>query len=172
MLQTQRLGEILEGLFRKYGYDKKILEYKAMFLWSSMVGEKFAPYAQPNSISDGNMVVVVSDSVRLTELNLLKLKLINRLNEELDSDVVKDIEFKLGNVPEPKRFSHLNTDDIIDNANLGDIELEREMLERIEQVVAGVEDKELKDVLRRFFTSHGKLLKLKDSINPKTKTSP
>jgi len=164
MFPTQRLSEILEGFLRKYGHDKKILEYKAMYLWSDVVGEKFVPYAQPNSISDGKMSVVVSDSVRLTELNLQKLKLINRLNEELDSDVVKDIEFKLGNVPEPKRFSHLNTDDTTDDINLDDIELEPEMLERIKQVIANVDDKELGDVLKRFFTSHAKLLKLKDGI--------
>ena len=164
MLPTQKLSDILETFFQKYGYDRKILEHKAMFLWSDVVGEKFALHAQPSSISDGKVLVVVGDSVRLTELNLQKLKLIDQLNGKLGFNVIKDIEFKLGNVPEPKQFSHLDTDKITDDANLDDIELEGEMLERIEQVVANVENKELKDILTRFFTSHAKLSKLKDWV--------
>ena len=162
MLPTERFGEILETFFQKYGYDRKILEHQAMFLWGDVVGEKFAQHAQPGSVSEGKMVVVVADSVRLMELNLQKLKLIDQLNKELGFNVIKDIEFKLGNVPEPKQFSHQDIDKIADDVNLDDIELEGEVLERVEEVVANVKDKELRDVLTRFFTSHAKMLKLKD----------
>jgi len=161
MFQTERLSDILETFFQKHGYDRKILEHKAMFFWSGVVGEKFAPYAQPRSVSEGKMVVVVGDSVRLTELNLQKLKLIDQLNKELGFNIIKDIEFRLGKVPEPRQFSHLDADKITDDINLDDIELEQEVLERIEKTVANVEDGELKDALERFFTSQAKLMKLK-----------
>jgi hypothetical protein len=163
MFQTIEIGQILDLLFRKLGYDKKIREQKAMFLWNEVVGEHVAAHAQPTQIDNGKMSVVVSDSIWLTELSLLRMQYIAKINEELGSMIVKDIEFKIGKVSKPSvRFSPQRIKIEEDyRKKLEDIELGPEELSIINQTVADVEDEELGDILKQIFTNQRKSIKLK-----------
>ncbi|HIE26330.1 TPA: DUF721 domain-containing protein [Candidatus Poribacteria bacterium] len=162
MSQTLEISQILERLFRKLGYDKKIREQKAMFLWNEVVGEHVAQNSQPIRIDNGRMSVVVTDSIWLTELNLLRMQYIAKINEELGAKVVKEIDFKIGKVNRPsERISPRRIKVEEDyRTKLEDIELGPEELKIINQTVADVEDEELSEILKRIFINQNKSAKL------------
>jgi hypothetical protein len=171
MFQTLEIGQILDRLFRKLGYDKKIREQQTMFLWNEVVGEHVAAHAQPTQIDNGKMSVVVSDSIWLTELNLLRMQYIAKINEKLGlpsnevkgSMILKDIEFKIGKVNKPSaRFSpqRIKVEEEDYRKKLEEIELGPEELRIINQAVADVEDEELGEILKRIFTNQIKSAKL------------
>lgn len=162
MSQTLEIGQILERLFRKLGYDKKVREQQAMFLWDEIVGEHVARNSQPTQIDNGRMSVVVSDSVWLTELNLLRMQYIAKINEQLGAKVVREIDFKIGRVNRPsERISPRRIEAEEDyRTKLEEIELDPEELKIIGQAVANVEDEELGEILKRIFTDQKKSAKL------------
>ena len=161
--QTLEIGQILDSLFRKLGYDKKLLEQKAMFLWNEVVGRHVAEHAQPTQIDNGRMSVVVSDAIWLTELNLLRMQYIAKINEELGAKIVKEIDFRIGEVSKPSgsRVAPRRIEVEEDyRKKLEDIELASEELKIISQTVADVEDEELSGILKRIFTNQSKSTKL------------
>ena len=165
MSQTLEIGHILDLLFRKLGYDKKILEQKAMFLWHEVVGKHVAEHAQPTQIDNGRMSVVVSDVIWLTELNLLRMQYIAKINEELGANIVKEIDFRIGKVSKPSGSRaaprHIEVEEDY-RKKLEDIELGSEELGIISQTVADVEDEELSGILKQIFTNQSKSTKLSD----------
>ena len=164
MFQTIEIGQVLDLLFRKLGYDKKIREQQAMFWWDEVVGEHVAAHAQPTQIDNGKMSVVVSDSIWLTELNLLRIQYIAKINENLGSMILKDIEFKIGKVNKPAvRFSpeRLKVVEEDYRKKIEEIDLGPEELRIINQTVVDVEDEELGDILKQIFTNQRKSIKLK-----------
>ena len=169
MFQTIEISQILDRLFRKLGYDKKIREQKAMFLWNEVVGKHVAEHAQPTKIDSGKMSVIVSDSIWLTELNLLRMQYIAKINEALGVDVVKEIEFKIGKVNKPSERIPPRRIEIEEDyrKKIGDIELGSGELKVISQTVADVEDEELGEILKRIFTIQSKSIKLKWEENKK-----
>jgi hypothetical protein len=167
MFQTLKINQILELLFRKLGYDKKIREYKAMFWWNEVVGKHVAENAQPIRIENGRMSVVVSDSIWLTELNFLKMQYIDRINEKLGVEIVKAIDFKIGKVKKTsakplQRQLEVEEDYI---KKIENIELSPEELKIINQTVTNVEDEELSQVLKRIFANQRKSIKLEVEKN-------
>jgi hypothetical protein len=164
MFQTIEIGQVLDLLFRKLGYDKKIREQQAMFWWDEVVGEHVAAHAQPTQIDNGKMSVVVSDSIWLTELNLLRIQYIAKINEKLGSMILKDIEFKIGKVNKPSvRFSpeRLKVVEEDYRKKIEEIELGPEELRIINQTVVNVEDEELGEILKQIFTNQRKSIKLR-----------
>ncbi|MBM3236037.1 DUF721 domain-containing protein [Candidatus Poribacteria bacterium] len=164
LCQTLEIGQVLDLLFRKLGYDKKIREQQAMFWWNEVVGEHVAAHAQPTQIDNGKMSVVVSDSIWLTELNLLRMQYIAKINEKLGALILKDIDFKIGKVNKtseriPLRRIEINEDY---GKKLEGIELGPEELRIINQTVADVEDEELGEILKQIFTNQRKSIKLKN----------
>ncbi len=155
--QTHPLSEILDNLLRRFGYDKKIREQHALFLWSDVVGEHVARNAQPTQIVNGKMSVIVSDTIWLTELNFLRLEYIKKLNEALGAKIVTDIEFKIGEVKQHVQSPRANkktTDK--QTPTIDEIELTDEEQALISQVVADVDDAELQEILRGIFTKQSK----------------
>ena len=164
MFQTIEIAQVLDLLFRKLGYDKKIREQQAMFWWNEVVGEHVAAHAQPIQIDNGKMSVVVSDSIWLTEINLLRMQYIAKINEKLGSMILKDIEFKIGKVNKPSvRFSpeRLKVVEEDYRKKIEEIELGPEELGIINQTVVDVEDEELGEILKQIFTNQRKSIKLR-----------
>ena len=64
-------------------------------LWDSAVGEKIAEHARPSSIKKGVLVVKVSDSVWLQELEFMAETIKEKLNNSIQRQAVKKIRFKL-----------------------------------------------------------------------------
>jgi predicted nucleic acid-binding Zn ribbon protein len=87
----ERVGSILRNLLQNLGLDKRIEEYDAYFSWDRIVGEKIAGVTRVKSVRDGVLVVEVKGSVWMSEINMVKHQLIEKLNEGKNSGAIKDI---------------------------------------------------------------------------------
>ena len=88
----QRLGSVLESLLVKTGIQKPILQNKALFIWSEVVGETIAKNATAEEIKHGNLIVKTSTPVWKNELAIRKREILAKINKRLGQKVIRDIK--------------------------------------------------------------------------------
>lgn len=86
---------------RRFG--EKLAAYDALKAWPRAAGEEISKRSVALGIKSGILYVSVSTNVWLTQLTILKDKLIARINQELGRKVVKDIRFSRKGVRRHKR---------------------------------------------------------------------
>jgi len=65
-------------------------------IWNEVVGPSIAEIAQPSWIKNKRLVVYVSDSIWLQELNFAGESITENINRRLNREAVKKIEFRIG----------------------------------------------------------------------------
>lgn len=65
-------------------------------IWDSVVGKKIAKHARPSQIKKGLLLVKVTDSVWLQELEFMAETIRKRLNSKLQREAIKKIRFRVG----------------------------------------------------------------------------
>ena len=87
------IREILEDLTRSRGWKKRMDEERAILSWPEVVGSKIGTNTKPLKVRRGKLFVEVKSSVWMNELMFLKGEIISKLNQRLESQVVRDIVF-------------------------------------------------------------------------------
>ncbi len=93
------IREVVDAIFAAPSYPIDFEDMKLWKLWDNAVGKKIASHAQPSSIKGGTLVVKVSDSVWLQELEFKVHEIRERINHALQREAIKKIRFRVG---EPK----------------------------------------------------------------------
>jgi hypothetical protein len=147
---THKIEQILSYILCEHGFDRKILEAKALAAWASAVGEPVARNTRPISLINGKLTVYTVNSILVTELLLLKQHVIEKINNTVGQTVVGDLQLfvkQINSTPrkmQPRPLSkRLN--------GLEKVELSPQIFERIDKTVAKVKDLELKACLKRVF---------------------
>ncbi|MBW2220021.1 MAG: DUF721 domain-containing protein [Deltaproteobacteria bacterium] len=93
-----RVGSLIENIITNIRpeSDKKMMGIWKV--WKRAVGDVIASNAQPEAFKGGLLIVKVSGSVWAQQLQFQKRELIQKINEALDSELVKDIRFKIGSL--------------------------------------------------------------------------
>ena len=86
----------MKRLTSRMGIDTRLEMQKAVVLWEEVVGGKVARRAKAEAVRSGILFVRVANSTWLQELSLLKEGIIDKLNARMESDIVKDIVFRVG----------------------------------------------------------------------------
>jgi len=154
-MEPQSIKGILENVLRRAGMDEKIEECRVLLLWDD-VASNLAARTEPVGITRGRMAINVTDSVVLHQLTFYKRKYIDKINLMLGKHVIRDIVFRVGKVEKRKRVTE-SRDDYI--RRLHSLQLRQDELARIEEIVAQIEDEEIRDSLRELFISQSKLTK-------------
>ena len=94
--QFVQLGNVLPNVLRslRTGGDEQLLhvwEY-----WDRTVGEVIADNAQPLAFKGKLLLVEVTSSAWLHELQFLKEDIIKNLNSALGKELISEIKFKIG----------------------------------------------------------------------------
>jgi predicted nucleic acid-binding Zn ribbon protein len=76
----QLVGDLLPRFLEKKGMSAKVEAASVIPEWEELVGPGIASVAQPLTVSDGTLIVAVSTSPWMMELNLMKGELMRRLN--------------------------------------------------------------------------------------------
>ena len=92
------IGGVLQGLLQQKGMSARLREYRAWQLWNEVVGPQIAAHAQPCGIRDGILEIKVDQPVWMQQLQLLKPKLLARLNERLGDALFRDLFLRRGQV--------------------------------------------------------------------------
>ncbi len=90
------IGTILGKLLKTYRSDASGSLNKILACWNAAVGDAVAQNAQPAAIKDQHLIVHVSSSPWIQELQFLKQDLILKLNQILNEERIQTITFKIG----------------------------------------------------------------------------
>lgn len=91
---AKSVGSALDELVSSLGIQKKLQEYDAVIYWESVVGERIAQMTKVTRILQGVLFVHVKTSTWRNELTLRKKEIIDKLNNIIGAEVVKDIKFQ------------------------------------------------------------------------------
>lgn len=153
MKKAATVGSLIENLLSRSGMDAKLREYRAWQVWDEVVGPQIAARARPSRIREGVLEVRVDQPVWMQQLQLLKPKILTRLNERLDGAEIKDIFLRRGKPAEPA------TAEQAFQPRPPDPPLTAAEKERIESVLEPLGDPELKEHLRHLLTRQLRLEK-------------
>jgi len=98
MKHAASAGALIRNLLRQKGMEGKLREYRAWQIWDEVVGPQIAARARPVRIREGVLEVRVDQPVWMQQLQLLKPKILGRLNERLEGAVIKDLYLRRGKV--------------------------------------------------------------------------
>ncbi|HWP57334.1 MAG TPA: DUF721 domain-containing protein [Candidatus Acidoferrales bacterium] len=99
---VERVGQILEKSLKRLELSGRIEEHGIWPIWNDTVGPIVARHAQPERIRNGTLFVGVTSSTWMNELQYVKDIIIDKLNEQLGREVVKNIFFVMGQQETPR----------------------------------------------------------------------
>jgi hypothetical protein len=92
------LADVVQAELTTLGLAERLREAEIWRLWPEIVGQTVAARAVPLRIIKGTLTVAVSSGPWKQELSFLKGMMIERLNDRLGGEVVKEIILKSGAV--------------------------------------------------------------------------
>jgi len=132
---------LLNSLFRELGISERIRIEALKRQWCSIFADPISSHTAPADLKDGKLFIAVDSPAWLQHLKFLK----KEMSDKLKPYGIKDIKLKLGSVridnkrqiPEkfapPESFRELSDEDIVN----------------IDHTVAGIENGELKAIIRQ-----------------------
>ena len=87
------IGPALDKLISSLGIGIKLQEYNAVVYWEKVVGLPIAKVTKATKIKKGVLFVQVKTGTWRNELTLRKKEIIDKINNLIGIDVVKDIRF-------------------------------------------------------------------------------
>ena len=155
MKNAASVGNLIQSILRQRGLDGKLREYRAWQIWDEVVGPQIAARARPIRIREGILEVRVDQPVWMQQLQLMKPKILARLNERLEGAALKDLYLRRGKIErEPAESAK-------PSPSWQSVCLTEEEGARIETALAPLADPELRQRLRVILTRQAKLKKIK-----------
>lgn len=90
------VGAVIGKLFQQRGMEDKMRRYRAWQLWDKVVGPQIAARARPSRMRDNTLEVWVDHAVWMQQLQLMKPKILARLNAALGEELIQDIYLRRG----------------------------------------------------------------------------
>ena len=94
--ESTPIKEVIDTIFTTSALPINFNDMRIWKLWDGVVGKKIAKHARPFSIKKGVLLVKVTDSIWLQELEFKTEEIKEKLNNMLQSKVVKKIRFRVG----------------------------------------------------------------------------
>ena len=91
-----QIGSIIADVLKQYRREPDSELIRVWHVWDEAVGETIATNAQPAAFKGDLLLVHVTSSTWIHQLQFLKADIISKLNAALDKPVVAEIKFKIG----------------------------------------------------------------------------
>ena len=138
------IKEVIDDLFITSALRINLDDARIWKIWDRVVGKDIAEHARPSTINRGILLVKVTDSVWVQELEFMAETIKDKLNNRLRTDAVRKIRFKVGAPQENREITKGKSKQEIGQGPIA--EEQRDMGE----ILARVKDKELRSSLGRF----------------------
>ncbi len=89
----QSLKIAINSMLKKFGIDNAIAQNNALNKWNEIVGDTVARNTQPERVEHGVIIVKVSSPTWRQELQFQKKEIIQKINNTIGKNVIKDIRF-------------------------------------------------------------------------------
>ena len=93
-MDVKRISEVLRELFKRYPQFERLRIPSLSSLWREAVGDVIAEKTKVIDFKNGILYVSCKDSLWLNELHFRKGKIIEKINETVGENLVKDVVFK------------------------------------------------------------------------------
>jgi predicted nucleic acid-binding Zn ribbon protein len=90
------IGSIIDGVINQYRRESDGELTRVWQIWDSTVGEAIATNAQPAAFKGKLLLVHVTNSTWIHQLQFLKGDIISKINVALGKPLVEEIKFKIG----------------------------------------------------------------------------
>jgi hypothetical protein len=144
MKSFEHIKGVIDDIFTTSVLPINLDDAKIWEVWDGVVGKRVAKHARPSQINKGALIVKVSDSVWLQELEFMAETIREGLNSTLQRTAVKKIRFKVGVPQETKQVRKGKTEQVPDRT------LAPNKQKEMNQILSRVKDKELRSSLRQF----------------------
>lgn len=151
----EKISDILGRSLDRFNMTKKMEEQKVVCFWREVTGAEIDARTNCVGIKEGVLLVKVGNSIWAQQLSFLRYEFIKGLNQKMGTELVKDIRFKVDyrvayKFEGAEEYGEGEPGEVTGPARKekGGNEISQENLKRIEDMLKGVEDKELKEKLR------------------------
>ncbi len=90
----EKVGEIIDKLFRAYGLSDKMKEMDIVNAWEEMMGKAVANRTEKIFVSNKVLHIKLNSSVMRDELSYGKQVIIERVNQQAGSEMITDVWFE------------------------------------------------------------------------------
>jgi predicted nucleic acid-binding Zn ribbon protein len=139
------IKEVIDNIFKSSVLHIDFDDMRIWKLWDGVVGKETAKHARPSWIKKGVLMVKVTDSVWLQDLEF-KAEIIKEcLNRKLQRKAIKRIRLRVGapQAQESKQISKKRSQ----QEHIQDLTPERQR--KMEEIIAQIKDKEIRESLRQ-----------------------
>ncbi|MBR4829045.1 MAG: DUF721 domain-containing protein [Muribaculaceae bacterium] len=92
--EAKNIGQIINELLKQENLDVELDEHRASALWPQIVGDGINRYTIRRYVKNGVMTVHLSSASLANELTLKRALIIQRINEALGREIIREIIFK------------------------------------------------------------------------------
>ena len=92
--EAKNIGQIISDLLKQENLDVALDEHRASALWPEIVGDGINRYTIRRYVQNGVMTVHLSSASLANELMLNRASIIQRINEALGREIIREIIFK------------------------------------------------------------------------------
>ncbi|NVL92593.1 MAG: DUF721 domain-containing protein [Desulfobacterales bacterium] len=90
------IKEVVDNIFTTSPLKMNLDDVRIWKLWDGVVGKRIAEHARPSWIKKGVLMVKVTDSVWLQDLEFMAEMIKEKLNSRLQREAIRKIRFKVG----------------------------------------------------------------------------
>ena len=134
------ISRLLSTVFENKKWHSKLELHRVFEFWNSTVGKEIAAVAQPSLIRGHVLWVKVADSIWMQQLHLQKIILLEKINQQLQSEKITDIRFQLkSSLKPPAEPETKKTKPVI---------LDKKAEQEFDKLISSLEGEELKNSLK------------------------
>ena len=89
----------LQGILKKHNIFFDSEEQRLLEVWQKAVGPQISVQTRPDRLKRNTLFVKVSSSVWMQQLHILKQEIIEKINQLLGKELIKNIHFSIGDIP-------------------------------------------------------------------------
>ena len=145
----QKLGNILQGILKKHNISFDSEEQRLHEVWYKAVGPQISDQTRPDRLRRNTLFVKVSSSVWMQQLHNLKSEIIEKFNQLMGKELVRNIHFSIGEIP-----STLPSRSHPESFSPESYPLKDKERRLIEKSISPIADKELREILKRVMTKN------------------
>jgi predicted nucleic acid-binding Zn ribbon protein len=90
------IGSLLDDVLKKYRHETNAELVQVWQVWDNIVGNVIAQNAKPAAFKGRILLVHVTSSTWIHQLQFLKKEMIAKLNNKLGKTLIEDLKFKIG----------------------------------------------------------------------------
>lgn len=91
--KSEKLGDIVNQILRLNGLETPLNQYRIIEVWKNNIGRSFERYTENIFIKNQTLYIKLNSSVVRNELSMHAKVLANKLNNEVNAQVITNIVF-------------------------------------------------------------------------------